>query len=130
MLKQLSRIAIFISVVVIVTNCKKFGKPFDTYFFTDIESTAGPLQLFVDGNNKGHLPDLKTSMSPDNDTIIRQALHLTLKAGKYHLQAKDSLSNVISECTLKFSSTSTRLSGGKGGQATSSSSDRLVTKFY
>ena len=129
MKKHFIKLILFASTIIVLTNCKKFGKDFDTYFYTDIENSAGPLTLFVDGKNKGELPNLKTSVSPTNDTIINNALHLTLKSGKYKIEAKDNQGNVKCSGTLKFRSNSLSGSSTMGGQATATSGKTVVTKL-
>ena len=119
----------FASMIVVLTNCKKLGKDYDTYFYTDIENSYGPLTLYVDGENRGELPNLKTSVSPGNDTIINNALHLTLKSGRYKIEGKDDQGNVKCSGTLKFRTNSLSCSGTMGGQATASSGKIIVTKL-
>jgi len=129
MKKQFIRLLLLASTIIVLTNCKKFGKDYDNYFFTDIENSAGPLTLFIDGKNKGELPNLKTSVSPTNDTVINNALHLILKSGKYKIEAKDNQGNVKCSGTLKFRTN--RLSGSStmGGQETSTLDKIVVTKL-
>ena len=129
MKKQLIKLILFASTIIVLTNCKKYGQDFDTYFYTDIQNSAGPLILFVDDKNKGELPNLKTSVSATNDTIINNALHLTLKSGKYKIEAKDSQGNLKCSGTLKFRSNSIGTTGTMGGQATASSGKTIVTKL-
>ena len=129
MKKQFIRLLLLASTIIVLTNCKKFGKDYDNYFFTDIENSAGPLTLFIDGKNKGELPNLKTSVSPTNDTVINNALHLILKSGKYKIEAKDNQGNVKCSGTLKFRLNSLSTSGTMGGQATASSGKTIVTKL-
>lgn len=129
MKKQLIKLILFVSTMIVLTNCQKFGQNYATYFYTDIENKAGPLTLFVDGKSKGELPNLKTSLSPTNDTIINHALHLTLKSGKYKIEAKDSHGTLKYSGTLKFRSNSMGGSSTKGGQATASSGKTVVTKL-
>ena len=129
MKKYLIKLILFASTIIVLTNCKKFGKDFDTYFYTDIENSAGPLTLFVDGKNKGELPNLKTSVSPTNDTVINNALHLILKSGRYKIEAKDNQGNLKCSGTLKFRSNSLSGSNTMGGQETSTSGKIVVTKL-
>jgi hypothetical protein len=129
MRKQFLKCVIFTSLVVVLVNCKKFGKEYDTYFYTDIENTSGPLTLYVDGENKGALPNLKTSVSPGNDTVINNALHLNLRSGRYKIEGKDDQGNVKCSGTLKFRTNSLNCSSTMGGQATASSGKIIVTKL-
>ncbi|MBK7310351.1 MAG: hypothetical protein IPI93_06055 [Sphingobacteriaceae bacterium] len=123
------KLVLLASTIIVLTNCNKLGKDFDNYFYTDIENSAGPLTLFIDGKNKGGLPYLKTSVSPTNDTIINHALHLTLKSGKYKIEAKDNQGNLKCSFTLKFRSNLLSTSGTIGRQTTAASGKIVVTKL-
>jgi hypothetical protein len=129
MRKQFSKCLVFAALMVALVNCKKFGKDHETYFYTDIENASGPLTLYVDGENKGQLPNLKTSVSPSNDTVINNALHLTLRSGRYKIEAKDDQGNVKCAGALKFRANSLNCSSTMGGQATASSGKIIVTKL-
>jgi hypothetical protein len=129
MKKHFIKLILFASTIIVLTNCKKIGKDFETYFYTDIENSAGPLTLFVDGKNKGELPNLKTSISTTNDTIINNALHLTLKSGKYKIEAKDNQGNVKVSGHVKFRTNATGTGGTMGGIATASSNKIIVNKL-
>lgn len=129
MKKHFIKLILFASTIIVLTNCKKIGKDYDNYFFTDIENSAGPLILFIDGKNKGELPNLKTSVSPTNDTVINNALHLILKSGKYKIEAKDSQGNLKCSGTLKFRTNSLNGSSTMGGQETSTLDKIVVTKL-
>ena len=129
MKKHFIKLVLLALTIIVMTKCKKIGKDFDTYFYTDIENLAGPLTLFIDGRNKGELPNLKTSVSPTNDTVISNALHLILKSGRYKIEAKDNQGNLKCSGTLKFRSNSLSGSNTMGGQETSTSGKIVVTKL-
>jgi hypothetical protein len=129
MKKRFITLILFASTIIVQTNCKKFGKDFETFFYTDGENSAGPLTLFVDAENKGELPNLKTSVSSTNDTVINNALHLKLKSGKYKIEAKDRQGNLKFSGTLKFRSNSVGGSSTMGGQEIVSSDKIVVTKL-
>lgn len=128
--KGLIKLTVLVSALILLTNCKKFGSTFDAYFYTDVEGSAGPLFLFVDGESKGELPNLKTSTSPANDTVLNKALHLKLRSGKYKIEGKDSDGKVKFSGYLKFRSNCVANGGTLGGQATASSGKVIVTKIY
>ncbi len=129
MKKHFIKLMLFVSTFILLTNCKKLGSDYDTYFYTDVENSDGALTLFVDGKNKGELPNLKTSVSATNDTIINNALHLTLKSGKYKIETKDSKGNTKSSGTIKFNRNSLRGSSTMGGQSSASTGNKVVTKL-
>ena len=129
MKKSILKLTLLLSTIIVLTNCKKFGKEHDTYFYTGVDNTTGPLTLFIDGKDRGQLPTLKVIISPSNDTIIKNALHLTLNSGKYKFEAKDSQGNLKCSGTLKFKSNSLSGSSTMGSQETSSSGKVVVTKL-
>ncbi|MBA3681640.1 MAG: hypothetical protein H0W73_10830 [Bacteroidetes bacterium] len=130
MRKSLSKMFILVSTLFVLTNCKKLGKTYDGYFYTDIENPSGPLYLYVDDAYKGELPNLKTRLAPNNDTLLNQALHLSLKSGRYKIVGKDAQGSVKSSGTLKFRSYSTSGSSTIGGQATSINEHTFAHKVY
>lgn len=115
---------------ILLTNCKKNDKPFDNYFFTDTETSSGPLYLFIDGENRGVLPILNTAVTATNDTVLNNALHLALPAGKYKIKGKDGQGTERYSGYLKFNSRSLSTGGTMGGQITSASGQTLVTKIF
>ena len=130
MKKQLIKLLLLASTLIVLTNCKKFGRSYDAYFYADIEASAGPLTLFIDNQNKGELPNLKTSVSPTNDTILNNALHLKIKSGKYNIEAKDAQGNVKCSGTLKFRGNNLNVTGKTGGHAASGNDNTVAVKFY
>ncbi len=116
--------------VLTLLACKKFGHKFDTYFYTDTESSDGPLYLYIDGKNKGALPFLKIPVSTENDTVIKSALHLVLRSGNYKIEAKDPFGNLKFSGYLKFRRRTIGNGGTLGGQETVSSGDIIVTKIF
>jgi hypothetical protein len=113
-----------------LTTCKKFGTSQDLFFYSDIDSASAPMTLFVDDELKGVLPNLHVQVSVDNDTITREALHLSLKPGKYNLVAKDNQGNVRCEGWFKFSKNSVKTSATKGGQAFAGSNTTKVFELF
>lgn len=130
MKKHIIKLILFASTIIALTNCKKLGKHFDTYFYTDIENYNGPLFLYIDGKSKGELPNLKTSLSPTNDTIINNALHFSLRSGKYKIEGKNNQGNLKYSGYLKFRTNSIGGGGIMGGAASASSGDIIVNKIY
>jgi hypothetical protein len=126
---QFIKVILFTAGVMVLVNCKRFGKDHNAYFFTDVENNGGHLTLFIDGKNKGELPNLKTSVSPGNDTVLTQALHLILSPGRYKLEAKDDQGNVKCSGLIKFRSNSLNNSCTMGSQATSRSGNTIVAKL-
>ena len=129
MKKHFIKLILLASTIIVLTNCKKFGKTFDTYFYTDIENTAGPLYLYIDGNSKGELPNLKTSLSPTNDTIINNALHLRLRSGKYKIEGKDNQGTVKVSGYIKFRTNAVGNGSTMGGLGTASSDKVIVNNI-
>lgn len=115
---------------IVLTNCKKYGKTFDTYFYTDMENSNGPLFLYIDGDTKGELPNLKTTLSPANDTILSNALHFRLRSGKYKIEGKDHDGTLKFSGYLKFRPGSIGTGGTMGGSGTSAAGNVIVTKIF
>jgi len=88
------------------------------------------MSLFLDGDYKGDLPNLHTRMAVDNDTILTQGLHLTLKSGKYKLIGKDKQGTIRCEGTIKFSNNSAGGSSTKGGNGSAGSGNTTVVKLF
>lgn len=108
-------------------SCKKYGKPYEAYFYANIDSAKAPLFLFVDGANKGLLPILHTQVSPTNDTITKQALKLSLKLGaSYKIEGRDANGMVKNVGTFRHCSSSDHGSGHLGGQASSTGKGIVV----
>lgn len=126
---HLLKYALLASTLLVLTNCKKFGKDFDTYFYTDVETTDGTVSLFVDGNYKGILPSFQSAVSLSNDTILQHALHLRLKSGRYSIVAKDHQGYEKFRGSIKFKSSSWASSSQKGGCTNAYSSQKVVSKL-
>lgn len=127
----MKKFTVIIASALLFMGCKKIGKAFDGYFYTDVETSAGQLFLYIDDENKGELPNLKTRLSPDNDTVINNALHLTLKSGgRYKVVGKDAQGNVKCSGTLTFKTNSSRGSSTVGGQATTQIDRTFAHKLY
>jgi hypothetical protein len=129
MKKRIRNLILVLCAVLTLTNCDKYNKTFDAYFYSDVESAKTPLTLELDGEKKGELPNLKTSLSPDNDTIIKNALYLRLKSGKYNFEVKDVDGTVRCKGYLKFKTNSTKASVTMGGEATSLSGNVIVSRY-
>ena len=65
-----------------------------------------------------------------NDTIIKNALYISLNSGRYKIEAKDNQGNIKCEGTLKFRSGSLGGTSRMGGQATASSGKTVVTNLF
>lgn len=138
MKKSIFKFVTVVGSLLILTNCKKSCEKFDTYFYSDLEDTddslsirlSGPLTFYLDGENKGSLPNLKTRLAPNNDTILKNALYLSLEEGSYKLEAKDNAGNVKVSCRLKFKTNSISVSSRMGGQASSNAGKVIVTKLF
>ncbi len=100
--RYITKLLILTSTIIFLTNCKKIGKTYDVFFYTNIETPTGPLSLNLDNKNIGELPILKTTLSTNNDTIKSNAIHLKLKTGRYKIQAKDSQGIIKFSGTLIF----------------------------
>jgi hypothetical protein len=102
MKKYLIILVLLASTIIFLASCKKFGKTYDLYFYTNIENSSGPLTLHIDDKNIGELPLLRTTLSTKNDTIISRAIHLKLRTGSYKIVAQDKQGNVKCTGVLKF----------------------------
>src|SRR6478609_6115690 len=96
------RLILFVSTLLVLTNCKKFGETYDVYFYTDIENPTGPLTLSLDGKTYGELPLIKAIQHTGNDTILNNAIHLRLRTGKYDILVRDNRGNIKCSGDLKF----------------------------
>jgi hypothetical protein len=121
---------VFFSMIILATGCKKIGPDYDVYFYSDVESSGTPLTLFLDGDLKGELPNLHTTIRFDNDTIKSGALHLKLKGGKYKMEAKDKNGETRSAGTIKFHQNSGGGSCTKGGNGQAGSGRTVVVKVF
>jgi hypothetical protein len=69
-------------------RCQKDDTVFDCYFYTTNDTSTTTLSLYVDDVLKGELPMLADH--PEcGDSILANALHLQLTAGKYEFVARD-----------------------------------------
>lgn len=127
----MTKYSFLILTCLLFTTCKKTGTTIEGYFFTDVEKNPGPLFLYIDNHNKGPLPNLNTRVSPDNDTVLKQALHVTLRrGGRYKVAAKDANGNIKSEGTLIFRTNSSRGSSTIGGSTTSQIDRKFAHRLY
>jgi len=128
--RLVGKVMLLAFIVFSLTTCKKYGKPQDLFFYSDIDSAFAPMTLFLDDELKGEIPNLHVQISTDNDTITREALHLSLKPGKYNFIAKDNQGNVRCDGWFKFSKNSTKTSSTKGGQGVAGSDNTKVFEFF
>jgi hypothetical protein len=102
MKKGLIKVMVLVSAIVILTNCKKLGKTYDAFFYTNIDSRSGPLTLELDGKIIGELPLLKATLSTTNDTILHKAIHLRLRTGNYKILVRNNQGDVKCSGNLIF----------------------------
>lgn len=129
MKKKILKLILLASTILILTNCKKYGKDHESYFYTDIDSSSVPLTLFIDGENKGVLPNFQTSNFPSNDTILNNALKLSLKSGKYKIEAKDYLGNIKCSGVMKFRSNKISAINTIGAYSLANNGSKIVVEL-
>lgn len=122
--------------VLLFTQCKKDDAIHETQFYTS-NVNQERLTLFVDGQAIGNLPAFSTPLTCDSNPEKQPGLKMTLKSGKYHLQAKDSLGTVKSGAMMKVFESSgggSSTIGETGGMAMqmsgSGNSCVIVNLFY
>ncbi len=125
----------------LVAQCKKDNASFNAYFWTtDSYTTSNNIYLYVNGTNKGLLPNINLSCYSPNDTTVMQggesvslkqaATMIVLKSGKYTLLEKDSKGNVLSSSVLSISSNSMGSSGNLGGSCIEQAGNDLYANLY
>ena len=126
-----------LATVFLFAQCQKDETIHTTHFWTSKSTPEEQLTLFVDGALMGPLPYFSTNLTCSNDSLKAKAFQMTLKSGKYYLEAKDNQGEVRSSGTIKISESGMSSSGGlgdKGGMATSAvgpdNSCVIVDLFY
>ncbi|MFM7684281.1 MAG: hypothetical protein ACKO7P_16305 [Bacteroidota bacterium] len=112
-----------------LSGCTKNGKKFKVYFYSDIQNLNYPLSFVLDGQRFDNLPNLHTTLSPTNDTLLNGAMYFTLKTGTHDLVAFDTLGNIKYSGTLKINSDSYYVSTTIGSQTTIMSGQNIFTVF-
>jgi hypothetical protein len=127
--KNIRIVFFLIGTIILFTDCRKF-ETYDCFFYTDIENSTGPLTLTIDDLNLGDLPLLKNVSSPSSDTIFKKAVHLSLKHGRYKIEAIDN--NGKSKCsgTLKLRFNSHKGSTDPGVLDFAQSGNILVIRIH
>lgn len=115
--------------LLVLSGCTKNGKNFTVYFYSDIQNLNYPLSFVLDGQRFDDLPNLHTTLSPTNDTILNGAMYFTLKKGTHDLVAFDTLGNVKYSGTLKINSDSYYVNTTIGSQTTIMSGQKIFTVF-
>lgn len=75
----------------------------NTYFWTSVPTEKQELTLFVDGQQVGPLPYFSTELTCSNDSLKARALNMTLRSGKYQIEARNSQGVVRSDGSIKIS---------------------------
>lgn len=123
-MKTILKLAFLSAIPLVLSNCKK-DKNYQSYFYTDVKSDT-PLYLYVDEEYKGKLPVMTVKPTFENDTLKQKALYLTLKTGKYKIEAKDADGSVMSSGTVKFCENKAASTGKAGGQSVDISKDVVI----
>lgn len=124
---------VLFSIVVLVlvlfssSGCIKSSKTFEGFFYAD--STSSTLDLFIDGQFKGRLPILATRFSTQNDTILKNAIHVTLKGGKHRIQGKDDQGTVLCSGMIEFNINATKSESSAGRQTLSITNQTFVCRL-
>lgn len=114
---------------IVLSNCEKYRQQHETYFFSNMDLNASPLTLFIDGENKGGVPHFKTVSSPANDTILKNALKLTLKSGKYKMEAKDIQGNLKCAANIKFTNNKINVTSTLGAVSVLGSGSEVIIEL-
>jgi len=110
----------------VVSGCRKNDTLFNAYFWTSVDTTQSRLSLFVDGEPKGPLPYLENEPSCGDV----HALALTLRSGKYRIEARDEHGTVRSQQTCKITEHKLSASGTVGGERAKTDGHCLVIGLF
>jgi hypothetical protein len=126
---MLKHILIFFSVV-ILCSCHKHDSPYNAYFYTNPKVDLSIYQLYIDGNYKGDLPCLNVKPVPDNDSLLKLTLFISLEAGKHDLVMKKQDGTEVSINKIKVKPGSLHSNGTMGGCEITSSGQTLVIGLF
>lgn len=111
-------------IICIFTQCKKEKEITVNAHFYYLDTTyKAPARLFLNNIEKGFLP--KCAIRPECNQA-EFALSFKLKSGKYTLEVRDTLEQVLSASSFTFYENSMSSSSGKGYGEASLSSDCLL----
>lgn len=84
------------------TQCCKNKLTNDTYFYINGTTGEGPLELFIDGENRGGIPCINTGGNYDHyDLIQQQGLFIPVKAGSFKAEVKDAQGKTVASAFFK-----------------------------
>jgi hypothetical protein len=116
-----------------LSGCSKPGES-NVYFYTTTDTTTGPLYLYINGNYEGQLTENATKLSCSTDDLTSKTISKLLKEDYYNLAAKDSLGNMVSYASFKFTnrkrSSSLSSSGNLGLQEIASVNDCILIYMH
>lgn len=117
--------------ILIFPNCKKQPSTFSVYFYTSKTVSETKLDLFIEDQYKGELPNLIGKPQCNaSDTLKKECLFIGLKSGKYKIVARDKQGSIISSGTIKFKRNSVHTSGDIGGIELTSDDDCLIVGLF
>jgi hypothetical protein len=113
-------------------QCRRAHQSADLYFWSS-DTSGAPAYLYIDRHQVGPVPHFQNA---DAALLRREALHLHLPSGKYHLTLADSNGREIYQETLSFlfrpghKSVTSGNDAGQGGSRVVLQGRDLLEEFY